>query len=104
MTDLLGLLVLAGVLLAALPQLLGYAVGSMTRRRGNWWPMLLAIAVPPAVFFLLATHVYGIDSETALQGSGVLDGKIEVTNTQVGCAVHAIFATVLQALSFLRPG
>jgi hypothetical protein len=102
MAELIFLLVLAGVLLVAVPQILGYLGGNLALRWMTWSGFLVAIAIPPAVFFLFATYLYSPESSNALQVTIFEKGQIAVTNIRLGAMGHAGIAAVVQIVRVIR--
>jgi hypothetical protein len=102
MAELIFLLVLAGVLLVAVPQILGYLGANLALRWMTWSAFLVAIAIPPAVFYLVATHLYSPESSNALQETIFEKGQIVVTNVRFGAMAHAGVAAVVQIVRVFR--
>ena len=102
MTDLILVLVVAFLLLAAVPQALSYLVGLLARQRGSWWPVLAAVAIAPLVFLFLVRSFYAPGAEGWLQGSHLGEGRVIVHDVELGAAMHAGVALLVQVVGLFR--
>lgn len=96
-------LIIAIALLAVVPQLAGWLVGSFAGRRGTWVPVIVAIFVAPLVFWLIAAQLYAPGGQSLVQFTAAeAGGPIEVANLQQGALAHGVGALALQIFHLIR--
>ena len=104
MTELILVLVATILLLAVVPQLLAYLVGLLAQRRGSWLPVLAAVLVAPLVYLFFARWLYEPGAGGWLQAAklGERFFEVEVHSVELGAAIHAGVALLLQLARLFR--
>ena len=105
MVDIFVLLVLAGLLLAVVPQLIGYGIVGLCLRQGlRWGAVIIGTVVPPVLFWLIVQYVYSGETASVLQSGLSADGGIQVSHVRLGTQIHAGVAAVIHAYRVVSKG